>query len=134
MKLRKKEKKQVQMFVFISWKKQLKMFAFISWLVSFHAFVFRYNISVMWREINSKQYISTWVNQKKIKRSRKENVMWNCFKFWPMKNIFWKLVYRFTKNYCHLRLFSEFIQTHKRYPTSLDKICILTWKLLVISS
>ena len=27
------------------------------------------------------------------------------------------LVYKFTKNYCHLRLFSEFIQTQKRYPT-----------------
>ena len=30
--------------------------------------------------------------------------------------------------------FSEFIQTQKRYPTSLDKMLILTWKLLVISS
>ena len=36
------------------------------------------------------------------------------------------LIYRELSN----RLFSEFIQTKKRYPTSLDKICILTRKLL----
>ena len=35
-------------------------------------------------------------------------------------------VYIFTVNYWRLRLFSEFIQTQKRYPTSLDKIRILT--------
>ena len=44
------------------------------------------------------------------------------------------LVYKFTKNYCHSWLFSEFIQTQKRYPTSFDKIHNLTWKLLVISN
>ena len=44
------------------------------------------------------------------------------------------LVYKFTENNCRLRLFSKFIQTQKRYPTSLDKISILTWKLLIISS
>ena len=35
--------------------------------------------------------LSTRVNQKKIKSSRNEYLMWTCFKFWPMKNIFWKL-------------------------------------------
>ena len=44
------------------------------------------------------------------------------------------LVYKFNDNNCLLRLFSEFIQTQKRYPTSLDKISILTWKAPVISS
>ena len=39
-----------------------------------------------------------------------------------------------TPNYCHLWLFSEFIQTQNRYPTSFDKIHNLTWKLLVISN
>ena len=43
------------------------------------------------------------------------------------------LVYKFAENNCLLQLFSEFIQTQKRYPTSLDKIRILTWKLLVIA-
>ena len=44
------------------------------------------------------------------------------------------LAYKFTKNYCCLWLFSKFFQTQKRYPTSSDKIRILTWKLFVISS
>ena len=37
-----------------------------------------------------KHHIS-WVNQKKIKSSRKKYVVWTCFEFWPMKNIFRKL-------------------------------------------
>ena len=44
------------------------------------------------------------------------------------------LVYKFTDSFCCLRFFSEFIQSQKRYPTSLGKIRILPWKLLVISS
>ena len=51
----------------------------------------------------------------------------------PMRVWFW-FVYKFTENYCPSWLFSEFIQTQKRYLTSLNKICILTWKLLVITS
>ena len=51
----------------------------------------------------------------------------------PIRAWLW-LVYKFTDNSCHSRLFSDFIQTEKRYPTSLDKIIILTWKLLDISS
>ena len=60
---------------------------------------------------------------------------WKTFSenYKPMRVWLW-LVYKFTENYYPSRLFSEFIQTQKRYPTSLDKICILTWKLLVISS
>ena len=38
--------------------------------------------------------------------------------FWP--------VYKFADNYCRLRLFSDFIQTQKKYPTPIDKIRILT--------
>ena len=51
----------------------------------------------------------------------------------PIRVWLW-LVYRFIENDCRLRLFSEFIQTWKRYPTYLDKISVLTWKLLVVSS
>ena len=60
---------------------------------------------------------------------------WKTFSenYKPMRVWLW-LVYRFTENCQIYRLFSEFIQTQKTYPTSLDKICILTWKLLVISS
>ena len=32
------------------------------------------------------------------------------------------LVYKFTENYYPPQLFSEFIQTEKRYPTSPDKL------------
>ena len=38
----------------------------------------------------------------------------------PMRVWLW-LVHKFTKNYQIYRLFSKFIQTKKRYPTSLDK-------------
>ena len=110
------------------YQKQMNMFVFISWLVSYEVF-FRYNISVVWWEINPKHWISK-EDQKK---------MWN-FDQWktfpknykPMR-IWLCLVCKFTENYCRSRLFSEFIQTQKRCPTSLDKMHILTWKLLVIS-
>ena len=39
---------------------------------------------------------------------------------WPIKVWLW-LVYKFTEKYCRSRLFSEFIQTPKWYPTSLDQ-------------
>ena len=60
---------------------------------------------------------------------------WKTFSknYKPMRVWLW-LVYKFTKSCQIYRLFSEFIQTKKRYPTSLDKICILNRKLLVISS
>ena len=60
--------------------------------------------------------------------------MWKRFKFWPMKNIFrtepvrvylW-LVYKITENNCCSQLFTELIQTLKKYRTSLDKIKIFT--------
>ena len=43
----------------------------------------------------------------------------------PMRVLLW-FVYKFTENYCCLQLFFEFIQTQKRYPTSVDKIGSLT--------
>ena len=43
----------------------------------------------------------------------------------PMGVWLW-FVYKFTEDFCHSRLFSEFIQTQKRYPISLDKLRILT--------
>ena len=44
------------------------------------------------------------------------------------------VVYKFTENNCCLQLSTDFIQTQKRYSTSLDKISNLTWKLFIISS
>ena len=70
-----------------------------------------------------------------------------CFKFWPMKNIFVskKLIIVCLQNYqeqllpstfCWVRseFMSSFMSSFKRYPTSLEKISILTWRLLVMSS
>ena len=59
---------------------------------------------------------------------------WKTFSenYESMRVWFW-LVYKLIENFCSSWLFSEFIQTQKRYPISLDKIRILTWKLLVIS-
>ena len=103
-------------------------------------FVLTYNISLLWREINSKHWISSRVNQKKIKNSRNEYLMWTFLNFdqlrtfpdnyKPLRVWLW-LFYKFTENYCRLRTSSEFFQ--KRYPTSLEKIPILTWQLLVIA-
>ena len=60
---------------------------------------------------------------------------WKTFpeNYKPMRVWLW-LVHKFTENCQIYGLFSWFIQTQKRYPTSLDKIRILTWKLPVISS
>ena len=52
---------------------------------------------------------------------------WKIFSenYKPMRVSLW-LFYKFTENYYPSRLFSEFIETQKRYPTSPDKIRILT--------
>ena len=60
---------------------------------------------------------------------------WKTFsKNYKTMRIWLWLVYKLTQNYYRLQLLCQFIQTKERYPTSLDKICILTQKLLVISS
>ena len=51
----------------------------------------------------------------------------------PMRVWLW-IVYIVGENYCRLQLFSEFIQTQKRHPTSFDKIGILTEKLIAIAN
>ena len=60
---------------------------------------------------------------------------WKTFSenYKPMRVWLW-LVYKFAENCQMYRLFSESIQTKKRYPTSLDKRRIQTQKLLVIPS
>ena len=91
---------------------------------------------------NFKQKLSTRVNQKKIKSSWNEYVLWTCFTFnqsetfsenYMPKWVWLWLVYKTTKINCCLWLLTEFIPTQKRYPNSLVKISILTWKLFVTS-
>ena len=65
------------------------LFVYRLWLVSFGVCIYvQYLFGVV---RNKLQTINTRVNQKKIKSSRKEYIMWTCFNFWPMKNNFRKL-------------------------------------------
>ena len=65
--------------------------------------------------------------------------MKTCFKYWPMKTIFRKLWTNKNFRMVSLQIYREklsfatFIQIHsteKRFPKSLDKTSILTWKLV----
>ena len=116
------------------------------WLFLFHGFflmkfVFTYNISFVWWEIfllELQIYCKrrSKVQEKNMSCQRALNFgQWKMLSenYKPMRVWLW-LVYKFIENYCRLRLFSEFIQTQNRYPTSFDKIRILTWKILVLSS
>ena len=107
----------------------------ISWLVSHEVCIhIQYFFGVVRNKLQTKE------DQKFEKRICHVNHalyfdQWKTFStnYKPMR-VWLRLVYKFTENYCRSRLFSKFIQTQKRYPTSLDKVRILTWKLLVISS
>ena len=132
------------------YQNQEKMFVFTSWLVSHEVLIhIQYFFGVMSNKLQWTTASETWNSKylELIKRRSKvhENNMsceralnfdqWKTFSenYKPMRVWFW-LVYKFTENCQIYRLFSEFIQTKKRYPTSLDKIHILTRKQLLISS
>ena len=51
----------------------------------------------------------------------------------PIRVWLW-IVYKIAENNCRFLLFTNFIQTQKRHPTSLDKTSILTGRLLFTSS
>ena len=76
--------------------------------------------------------ISTRVIQKKTKSSSKKMSQESALKFDQRETVFEKykpigvFIYKITENNCCLGYFAEFIQSLKRYPTSLDKISILT--------
>ena len=117
-------------------------FMIISSLVSFGDFIYIQSFFDAPKK-NLKQWIYTIVNRKKIKSSK---IYISCERAcnFDRRKTFSKnykaitaslwLVYKFIANNLHLRLFSRFTKFQKRYPNSLDKISIQTWKLLVISS
>ena len=126
---RKRKKKRKKGVLILHLKKQdfsTSILETSSWLV-FHdwfpmKFVFTNNISLVWWEINK---IISKLQEKKMSCEHALNFdQWKIFSenYKPMRVRLW-LVYKFTEN-----------QTQKRYPTSFDKVGILTWKLLVISS
>ena len=110
------------------------IYLFLDWFPL--EFVFVYSIPLMYKYLQEFTKRRSKVPEKNMSCEHVLNCnQWNIFSenYKPIRVWFW-FVYKFIKNNCRLRLFSEFIQTHKRYPTSLDKKSILTWKLLVISS
>ena len=128
----------MKVFAFISWKKQVKLLVFISWLVSFgNCIQFQYSLTLTGR-IN-KYLLEITKRRSKVQELNMSFERGLNFDQWKKKSEIYKsmrvwlcFVYKFTENDCRLRLISEFIQTQKRYATFLDKIRILTWKLLVI--
>ena len=95
-------------------------------------------------EIKSKQYLQALIkwgskvqeNNMSWKRSLDFD-KWKTFSenYKAMRISSW-LIYKFTENNCRLPCAcdSEFIQTQKRHPTSIDKISIPIWKLFASSS
>ena len=93
------------------------------WLV-FHDWfpiklVVTYNISLVW-----------WETPKEDQSSRKEYVMWMCFKFWPIKNIFRKLkpmrVWLWLVYQIYRELFS--LATFLRVHSNSKEISYLSWQ------
>ena len=85
------------------------------------------NISLALSEINSKH---CRVNQKKIKSSRKEYVMWTCFKFSPMKNIFRKLKANESLIMVCLQIYRELsnLPTFLRVHSNSKEVSYLSWQ------
>ena len=106
------------------------LFVSVSWLVSFGVFIYILCLFDVLVERRSK------VQKKNLSLERALNFdQWKtfCENYKPMTVWLW-FFYKFTKTNCRLQLFSELIQAQKKHPTSLNKISIVTWKLLVMSS
>ena len=116
-------------------QKQVKMyisfFLFHDWFPLEFVFTYISLVCRMWWEINIYTRVDkkrSKVQEKNMSQERALNFdQWKTFSenYKPIRVWLW-LVYKFTDNYCPLRLFSEFIQTRKSYPTTNDKIVILT--------
>ena len=70
------------------------------------------------------------VNQKKIKSSRKEYVMWIYFKFWPMKSIFQKLQANESLIIACLQIYRELLSlmTFLRVHSNSKEVSYLPWQ------
>ena len=120
------------------YQKQAKMFVFTLWLVSHEVCIYLpYYFSVVRNKLHKYIQIKrrSKLQEKNMSCDRALNFdQWKIFfeNYKPMRVLLW-LVYKFTKNCQIYRLFLR-VHSNSRYPNSLDKICILTWKLIVISS
>ena len=75
-----------------------------------------------------------WAEEKEelTKRRSKEHVMWTCFKFWPMKNIFWKLEVNESLIMSCLQIYQEtlLLATFLRAHSNSKEVSYLSWKNL----
>ena len=94
--------------------------------------VFLYKSVEVHISVNTFMEIANGASKKNIKSSSKKYLMWTYLKFWPLKNSY--RVYNVTKNNSCSQLFSKFIQSQKRYLTSLDKSSVPPWRSIVESS
>ena len=83
------------------------------------------------------QSISTWVNQKKMKSSRKEYVMWTWLKFWPNEKHFpktisqWEFDYGLFANLLRITVTCDFSQSYfklRRHILPLLTKCVCNLK------
>ena len=98
-----------------------------SWF-SFHDW-FPMKISVVWWEINSSYSISR-ANQKKIKSSRKQYIIWTCFKLWPIKNIFQKISANESLILAYLPIYQELLLlvNFLRVSSNSKEVSYLSWQ------
>ena len=107
----------------------LKMIVFISLLVSHKVSI---HTEYFFHEVRNKLQILivSNVNQKKIKSSRKEYVMWTYFKFWPMKSIFRKLQTNESLIIACLQIYQELLSlmTFLRVHSNSKEVSYLPWQ------
>ena len=84
------------------------------------------------RLVSHEVYINAqyFFKQKKIKSSRREYVMWTCFKFWPIKNIFRKLWANESLIMACLQIYRELLSlvTFLRVHSNSKKVSYLSWQ------
>ena len=87
--------------------------------------------SMMWEKTSYKKFVLELI-KRRSKVHAKNTSHESGLVFYQLITVWLWFIYRITKSKCRSLLFADFIQTQKRYPTSLDKRSNLTWRLLVI--
>ena len=132
------------LFLLHDWFPMKFLFPYSIFLMGIEIINFKHEISRVNQGSLNKCYLNFLELIKRRSKVQEKNVscehvlnfdQWKTFSenYEPMR-VWLSFVYKITENCQIYRHFSELIQTQKRYPTSLDKIHILTWNLLVISS
>ena len=107
------------------------LFAFILLFVSYVT-LFSRTVIIIWFKLQIENIY--WTYSKEGQKLIKGICYRKAFGQWETLSENYKPIIANCNCNCSLRYFVKIIQTQKRYPTSLDKISILTWMLIVISS